>query len=1020
VLGYLTWVDWQAGVLLMVMMPLVPLFMVLVGVTTKRRVERQYALIARISGHFLDLMRGLTTLTVYGQTSRQQRTMRRANEEYRRHTMGALRIAFLSALVLDLAAALSVAVVAVDVGLRLDAGHVSFASALLVLFLAPEVFGPLRQFGAQYHAQAEGRTAAEAALAIIDEAGSESLPASAVGVARAVADGSVGLDSVSVRHAGQSANALEHVTLMVQPGEIVALTGPSGAGKSTVLAVLRGSCAPSSGQILVGTGGELVALDELDRTAWRAGVAWLPQRPHPTSAFVADEVRLGDPTASDERVAVMCAQAHAPAPVVGLGVAGRRVAAGQRRRIALARVLLRIRAIEERGGVPIVLLDEPSEDLDALTEQVVAEVIDRLRGRCTVLIATHSDALVGVADRRVLLHDGRVVDVRTQRPQRVGRRPVAGFGTFADEHRPAATRPEPSDDRPDRLRRWSVRDLIRIAGLRRRLALAGLLASGAGVAGLGLTATSTWLISRAAQHPNVQALSIAVVGVRAFAIGRALLRYADRLQTHDVALRLMSNLRNRIFAALGRRAADATSLAAPDRGDALRRLVGDTDGVQDLVVRGIAPAIGAVATAGATVTLAAAVLPDAGVVLLLGLLIGGIVLPAVARRLAGDGTDAASRAGGRDADVSRLVDGFAELEAYGAVAARLQGIESADAQIARLRQRPDRIAATATAFTGCLEALTVAAVLVLGARAVAAGRLSEVVLAVLVACVLVAFEAITPLPAAAVTACRARAAVARVVELIDAPAPDAGASDPVGLPPASMGLSARELTVRPAVGLDPVLVDARLRLAARGSLALVGPSGCGKTSVLRAILGLAPREGTLEIVPEIGDVTPLEEIPRPQLPAVVAGSLQGDHVFDASLRDNLRLVRPEATDAELDDVARRAGLLEVVRARPGGWASGAGPDGARLSGGQRQRLLLARALLADPAILLLDEPTAHLDAETEAAVLTDVLRATSGRTVVLCTHRRPTMRYADVVVDIGAPGAGSEQPQETDVVEGAS
>ena len=270
----LTWIavtDWQSGLLLLVMLPLVPIFMALVGVTTKRRMQRQYLLLARMSGHFLDLVRGLTTLTIYGQGARQEHTLLEATERYRRETMSALKTAFLSALVLDLVAALSVAVVAVDVGLRLDSSRMSFTTALVVLLLAPEVFAPLRAVGAQYHANQAGTVASTAALDLIDEAP----PTRSEPPAHPLASsGAVILDGLTVVYPDRAEAALDEVGLSVLPGELVALVGRSGAGKSTVLAALLGFVAPSRGQVNVGVVNDGVDPTTLDlRTAGRRSLA---------------------------------------------------------------------------------------------------------------------------------------------------------------------------------------------------------------------------------------------------------------------------------------------------------------------------------------------------------------------------------------------------------------------------------------------------------------------------------------------------------------------------------------------------------------------------------------------------------------------------------------------------------------------------------------------------------------------------------------------------------------------------
>jgi len=994
VLVAITAVDWQSGVLLLAMLPLVPLFMALVGVTTKRRVQRQYLLLGRLAGQFMDLLRGLTTLRIYGQAERQERTLEQATERYRRETLAALRITFLSSLVLDLVAALSVAVVAVDIGLRLDHGSVSFLTALVVLFLAPELFAPLRAMGAQFHASEAGVTASTACLELIAESPSADNDSAAT-VAFA---GTVVTEALSVSYESRDTPALLACYLGIQPGESVALIGESGAGKSTLLAALLGFTAPSRGSVLVGVAREgqpntLDDLADLDADAWRRNVAWLPQRPVPTQATVADEVRLGDPSADDEQVARACADCAAPDPATTLGEDGRWVSAGQRRRIALARVLLRVRAVHARGSVPLVLLDEPSEDLDRETELVVANVITALRGSATVLMATHSELLAGLAQRRVTLADGRVVGNALQQP-----RPVPHVA-------PALASPA----------RWSghaatavatpalrLRDVVRAHRMRSRLSAAAALAAGAGLAGLALTATSTWLISRAAQHPNVQALAIAVVGVRTFAIARALLRYAERLASHDAALRLLTLVRVRVFAAL--RPLGGSALGGVGRGDLLRRFVGDVDGVQDALVRTVIPLIGAGATALGAVVLAALLAPAAGLTLAIALTLSGVLVPVLCVRLIGEQDEAAALTGERDARTSTLPEGLGELVAYGAATRAVDDVAELDARIHTLTRRPAFVAAAGTLASGLGAALALPGVLWCGAAAIRAGRVGPVELAVLAVCVLVSFEGVAPIPSSLAVWARCRAGLARVGAVLSAapavPEPDIPASIPSG----ELALVASDLAVAPAPEMPAVLRGIELDLRPGRRIAVVGSSGCGKSTLLATTLRQLPAtQGSVAVTNASDAPVRLCDVPADDLPAVVAGSLQGDHVFDATLRDNLRVVRPDATDAELDAVAARVGLGPFLASLPRGWSTPAGSDGSALSGGQRQRLLLARALLADPAILVLDEPTAHLDAETERAVLADLLDATAGRTVLLSTHRRLPLRQVDEVIEVGSP-----------------
>lgn len=385
--------DLLAGLTIVLTLPLIPVFMVLVGLHARRRMDRQWRALERLSGHFLDVVAGLPTLKVFGRAKAQAAAVGDTTERYRVATMGTLRLAFLSALVLELLATLSVALVAVGVGLRLVEGGLSLQTALLVLILAPEAYQPLRQVGVHYHASAEGLAAAERVFAVLET------PPPVGGTRTDVPDlrgTRLSVRDLTVRHDDATTPMLAGFSMDVRPGELLAVTGASGAGKSTLLAVLAGLVAPSSGRVTVGD----VDLTDLDREAWWRHLTWLPQRPAFVAGTVADNVRLADPQASDAAVARALAEAGADfvlALAAGqdtvLGAGGAGLSAGQRQRVALARAFLR--------DTPLVLLDEPTAGLDAATEAHVVAALHRLAVGRTVVVVAHRPALVAAADRVV-------------------------------------------------------------------------------------------------------------------------------------------------------------------------------------------------------------------------------------------------------------------------------------------------------------------------------------------------------------------------------------------------------------------------------------------------------------------------------------------------------------------------------------------------------------------------------------------------------------------------------------------
>jgi thiol reductant ABC exporter CydD subunit len=407
VLAWIVPVDVISALLMIVTLPLVPVFMVLIGRYTAHETRDRWQTLALLSNHFLDVVRGLPTLRAFNRGRAQVASIGEASESYRRATMRTLRVSFLSAAVLELAATLGVALVAVTVGVRLVDGGIGLQAALTVLILAPELYLPLRNLSAQFHASADGVAVAERLLDL-----TATVPA--VTARRTVVPPSpaavpIRLERVSYSYPLRPGAVLRDVELEFSPGETVALVGPSGSGKSTLAALLLGLALPTAGRVCVGG----VDLALCDLAAWRRQLAWVPQSPTLFYGTIADNIRLGAPAARDDRVlnAARLAGAdfvrHLPdglATVTGDG--GRTLSAGQRQRIALARAFL--------VDAPFVILDEPTANLDPSNARAVGEAIERLRERGTLLVITHRADLAAAADRVVRIDSGRVVDDEPQ------------------------------------------------------------------------------------------------------------------------------------------------------------------------------------------------------------------------------------------------------------------------------------------------------------------------------------------------------------------------------------------------------------------------------------------------------------------------------------------------------------------------------------------------------------------------------------------------------------------------------
>jgi thiol reductant ABC exporter CydC subunit len=505
---------------------------------------------------------------------------------------------------------------------------------------------------------------------------------------------------------------------------------------------------------------------------------------------------------------------------------------------------------------------------------------------------------------------------------------------------------------------------------RRRLALAIALGFGAVVASGGLLIASGYLISRAAQRPEIFVLSVAIVGVRAFAIARALSRYGERLASHDAALRLLGRVRARFY----RRLAPLVpgDLGGPRGGDLLSRFVGDVDALQDLYLRALAPpVVAALAICAATLT-AWLILPAAGPVVFVCLLLAATVVPALAAALASaSGRRQAPARAALTAELVETIEGAAELAVAGRAQERIARLRTADGRLAALARRDGVAAGAATALGSAAAGGSVVAVLLVAVPATHGGALAGVLVAALALLVLAAFEGLAPLPLAARRLRACAAAASRLEELCEREPSVRDPAQPRALPGGG-DLVVEDVSARYAPAEPWVLEHASLRLAPGRRVVLMGPSGAGKTTLAQLLVRFRdPDAGSVRI----GGVD-LRELAQDDVRRAVALAAQDAHLFNTTLRENVLLARRAATEQELWAALAAAGAVDWVRALPDGLDTLVGEDGGALSGGQRQRIALARALLSDARFLVLDEPTAHLDAATARAVMRDIAAGT--------------------------------------------
>ena len=528
---------------------------------------------------------------------------------------------------------------------------------------------------------------------------------------------------------------------------------------------------------------------------------------------------------------------------------------------------------------------------------------------------------------------------------------------------------------------------------RRQLIVASLLGAGAIGAGIGLLATSAWLISRAAQHPGEDALALGIVAVQFFGLSKGMLRYGQRLVSHDAAFRALADLRVRVYRRL--EAVAPAGLPAIRSGDLMARFVHDVESLQDLVVRVICPFAIAILSGAVAVAIVSLILPAAGAVLLVALLLAGTVLPWLTGRLASRSeARQASARGELTAAVVDLLRGAPDLAAYGGMERQLERAREIDGQLGEIANLGARTAGVGQGFATLLPALATVGALVLGVAAVRSGDLDVVMLAVIAIVPLAAFELATGLPGATQTLARVRGSLGRTYDVLQTPPVVTDPSSPKPLPPLPARLEVRGLRCRYGEGAPWVLDGLDLDLAPGRRVAVVGRNGAGKSTLADVLLRFLPYEG--------GSVTlggvELRDLRGDDCRRVIGLVAQDAHVFNATLEENLRLARREAPEEQLDRALARVQLLDWTESLPAGLGTEVGEFGGRMSGGQRQRLAAARALLAEFPMLVLDEPGEHLDTATADAIVADLLDGASGQAILLITHRLAGLDAVDEVI----------------------
>ena len=994
--------DWVSAVVIVLTVPLVPLFMVLIGRHTEDTVREAQSTLRKLSGHILELAKGLPVLVGLGRATEQRAALEDISEQYRTRTMGTLRTAFLSALALELIATISVAVVAVFIGVRLVHGDMALEAGLLALILAPDCYLPLRELGTAHHASDDGRAALETTNAVLDAPAHERLqdhgPSNteqACTEPSGTAQAGVVVSGLSVTYHGRSAAAVGPLSFTAAPGRVTALDGDSGSGKSTILGVLAGLIGQGPGASVTGT---VTGADP-------GTVAWVPQHPVMATETVQQEIELyldgykGNASEAVTRVLRKASAEHLAARNPA------ELSPGELRRIALARGLARVEA-----GATVLLLDEPTAHLDQYSASVVRRAIESLRGNVTVILVAHDAATRALADHLV------PVGQQQQHQHRQGTSvPIVAVASSPRGARGGvvtvpAKEASPQRGLPPAPTTNSLHGLLwTLRPVRWKFLAAGVVAVLAALFAVALSGLSGWLIIRASEQPPILYLLGAIVGVRFFGIGRAVLRYCERLLTHDAVFAAMTRLRGALWASLSRRALSLRRLL--QGGNVLGSIVDDVDTLRDLLPRVVLPPVTALGVGAAAILATAIVLPAALPAVVATAVVGLVLAPTLA--VLADRNAAKAEQQMRSVvlrGVAAALDARAELSANGVGEPVLGALRDKDrtATLSAQRSAWAEGLGQAVIVLACSTAALWAGVL--SAPAVLNGTVAPELAAVIVLMQLALVEPFGGIVSAVRQAPALAAVLGRVAAsgALDTPTPGSQAEEHDGgtrRPPDRPGRAGLEMRGASASWPGGPNVFSGVNAVAEPGrwLAVTGPSGAGKSTFLSVLLGFLPlTEGTVK------------------LSGKAAWCPQEAHLFDSTIRGNLLLSRPAAakpSESEMRKALADVGLDSVVAALPEGLDARIGPGGSFLSGGERQRLAMARTLLTGATVLLLDEPTAHLDAGSAREMMAILRNGLKDVTVVLVTHNPDDIDPADGRLELPATqGAGKRSPGAAELV----
>ena len=1013
------------GIILIITVPLIPFFMILIGKQADRLNKEQWERMSFLSGHFLDVLQGITTLKLFGRAKDQIKVIGRLSEEFKDSTLRVLRVAFLSALVLELVSTISTALIAVYLGLTLLDGEISFFSAFFILLLAPEFYTPFRQLGAAFHTGMAGKTSILKYEEFMNR--QPSLPIGGQSQLKGKVQ-AIEIKDLTFTYE-DSENGVQHISLVAKRNFPIMLVGESGAGKSTIAHIIGGFLTAPKGSVTI----DGLDLCDIDIEWWRQQITYVSQHPHIMKGTLREVLSFGMDV-SDKEILDACKEVqlldvisrHADGLDAVIGEGGLGLSGGERQRVALARAFLR------KGQV--LILDEVTAHLDVKTESIISTAIQQLMKDKIVIIIGHRLQTMHWASKLYVLKQGIIIQQGSyeelvavdgyfkdlvasglgqfssaiEEELKAGKYSTAQHIAAMDETlkqaciidakkqeviTDAVTKSSTLDKHDVKIQKmglqgWKLLFAV-LSPAKWSLVLALIFTFLTVFMNVGLLTVSSWLLASAALQPGLTYLSLAIVGVRFFGVSRAVCRYFERYTSHRMAFQGLYGLRLWFYAHLEPLA--PAILKRFGAGDMLGRIMGDIEVLQFFYLRTLIPPVAAIALT-ALVAYGASTIDDSLVMpILMAALVLGVVVPLVVYAHNKQSLRAIGpQQGDYKALLSDTMDSLEDVISYGNENLVYKRIQQMMRHVDGHKGTIDRgMNLGNTLFLGGVQ-LTVVVVAIMAANALT-GAWASVMVAVAAIGTQAWFEALQPMIAAVHHGAESKVATSRLIALANEPLPVVEPLEPKPFNPN------RDITfTNVSFGYDhahTIYENLRLDIKQGQSIAIVGASGSGKTTLFNMLERLYDYNGSIHV----GDVE-LKDISMDTWRNALGTITQDTYIFHASFGDNIRLARPEATADELEQAIHRASLQNVVDKLSDGIHTIVGSGGHGLSGGERQRVALARLFLRNPQIVLLDEPLEGLDQVTRKALHRDLMHYVEGKTCLYITHQLEGLEQMDRIL----------------------